>query len=131
MTLALLMSLTMGFGDSAHSTVAPRTAGGQANAAQGAKLRQHYQQLEKYGQGGTKQLQNGRTRYYGKVKPADKPGTMAGARRVREWDPSAGQKRTWFETVDQNGNVRIVRPETGGDKVHFTFDEFGNSTGTF
>ena len=31
-----------------------------------------------------------------------------------------------METLDHEGRVRIVRPETGGEKVHYMFDESGN-----
>ena len=50
----------------------------------GASLSRHLGQLEKYGQGGFKELQNGRIRYYGKVKSARDAGEMQGARMVRE-----------------------------------------------
>jgi hypothetical protein len=111
---------------------ASKKAMGEAhNAANAAKYSEHLKQLEKYGSAGTKELQNGRIRYYGNVTPASKPGEMAGRRVVREWDPSTGNKRTWMETVDHNGNVRIVRPETGGTKTHYMFDKDGNFTETF
>jgi hypothetical protein len=70
-------------------------------------------------------------RYYGDITPAAKPGEMVGRRLVREWDPATDTTRTWHETVDQSGNVRIVRPETGGPKVHYYFDEFGNYGGSW
>ncbi len=95
-------------------------------ASNGARLREHLRQLEKYGQKGYKDLENGRTRYYGPTRPPKTPGNMAGSRTVREWDPATGAKRTWHETIDHNGNVRIVRPETGGPKTHYMFDENGN-----
>jgi len=56
---------------------------------------------------------------------------MIGQRTVREWDPATGLERTWLETVDAAGNVRIVRPETGGTKVHYLFDAKGNYVGQF
>ena len=104
---------------------------GADSALQGARLGEHLRQLEKYGQAGFKELESGRIRYYGNIDPATTPGTMAGRRLVREWDPSTGAARTWHETVDQAGRVRIVRPETGGSKVHYMFDEHGNYTGSF
>lgn len=104
---------------------------GADSALQGARLGEHLRQLEKYGQAGFKELESGRLRYYGNINPATTPGTMAGRRLVREWDPSTGAARTWHETVDQAGRVRIVRPETGGSKVHYMFDEHGNYTGSF
>jgi hypothetical protein len=57
---------------------------------------------------------------------------MAGRRVVREWNPTTGQKRTWHETVDHNGRIRQVRPDTkfnGGVKVHYRFDSNGNFIG--
>ena len=81
------------------------------SAANGAKLREHLRQQEKYGQGGMKELPDGRIRYYGELREARTPGQMAGMRPVREWNPETGQKRTWMETIDHNGNVRQVRPQ--------------------
>ena len=63
-----------------------RTSGGTANVASGANLNQHYKNLRDYGNAGYKQLENGRYRYYGDVKPARNPGEMKGSRLVREWD---------------------------------------------
>jgi RHS repeat-associated protein len=102
-----------------------------ANAANAAKLTEHLRQVEKYGAAGFKELQNGRIRYFGNVTAPRNPGTMAGTRLIREWDPATRATRTWLETVDHTGRVRIVRPETGGPKIHYMFDEFGNFTGKF
>uniref|UniRef100_UPI00374E0B94 RHS repeat-associated core domain-containing protein n=1 Tax=Streptomyces millisiae TaxID=3075542 RepID=UPI00374E0B94 len=91
-------------------------------------------QSKKYGKGGYRELENGRIRFYGRIAEARNPGEMVGRRMVREWDPATGAKRIWHETLDQQGNVRIVRPDvnvTGGEKVHYTFDVDGNFTGTF
>lgn len=56
---------------------------------------------------------------------------MIGRRLVREWDPQTGLQRTWHETMDQNRNIRIVRPEmTDGDKVHYIFNSDGRFEGT-
>jgi hypothetical protein len=103
---------------------------GADSALQGARLSEHLRQLERYGQAGFKELENGSIRYYGNLKPATTPGEMSGARLVREWTPETGAKRTWMETLDQSGTVRSVRPETGGPKVHYIFDANGNYTGT-
>ncbi len=100
------------------------------SAAQYARLKEHLRQLEKYGTDGFRQLENGRFRYYGALKSPTRSGEMAGARRVREWDPTTGNKRTWFETHDHYGTTRSVRPETRGPKVHYLFDENGNYVGT-
>lgn len=101
------------------------------NAANAAKLNRHLSQLEKYGKGGFKQLENGRYRYFGDLRKAATPGEMVGQRVVREWNPAMGATRTWMETLDAAGRVRIVRPETGGAKIHYMFDELGNFIGTF
>ncbi|BDG36369.1 pre-toxin TG domain-containing protein [Saccharococcus caldoxylosilyticus] len=114
------------------SGVAKGTGNVAHNAAQYAKLKTHYKQWEKYGKAGIRELPDGRIRYYGKITPASKPGEMAGRRVVREWNPTTGQKRTWHETVDHNGRIRQVRPDTkftGGVKVHYRFDSNGNYIG--
>jgi hypothetical protein len=36
-----------------------------------------------------------------------------------------------MESLDGNANVRIVRPETGGTKIHYLFDNEGNFLETF
>jgi hypothetical protein len=94
------------------------------------QLRDYLTQLEKYGQGGVKQLENGRFRFYDNIKPAPTPGEMQGARFVREWDPATNARRGWYETLDHSGNIRSVRPEAGGAKVHYIFDANGNYTST-
>ena len=55
---------------------------------------------------------------------------MVGQRTVREWDPATGAQRTWLETLDSQGRVRIVRPETGGSKTHYDFDQQGGHGGS-
>lgn len=108
----------------------PRTTSGVESAAQYARLKEFYRQAEEYGSAGIRQLENGRYRFYGELTPARTPGEMAGLRKVREWDPSTGNSRTWFETIDRSGAVRQVRPETGGPKVHYFFDAGGNYGGS-
>ena len=96
------------------------------------KLKEYYRQAEKYGTGSIKELDDGRIRFYEELKPASKPGEMAGARHVREWDSNTGSKRDWYETLDHNGNIRQVRPDpklTGGIKVHYMFDTIGEYIG--
>ncbi|SDS63367.1 polymorphic toxin-type HINT domain-containing protein [Microlunatus soli] len=102
-----------------------------ASARSGALLKTHLRQVEKYGKGGVRELESGRFRYYDTLNPARKEGEMAGRRLVREWDPATGGTRTWHETLDHSGRVRIVRPETGGPKVHYTFDRSGNYGGSW
>lgn len=108
-----------------------RTATGADSALGGSLLRTHLRQLEKYGQGGFRELESGRFRYYGNLSPAGKEGDMVGRRLVREWDPASDATRTWHETIDRSGSIRIVRPETGGAKTHYYFDEFGNYGGAW
>lgn len=55
---------------------------------------------------------------------------MVGTRVVRQWDPATGGARTWLETIDRSGAVRIVRSEQGGPKVHYYFDQAGNYVGS-
>jgi RHS repeat-associated protein len=104
---------------------------GAESSLNGAQLSEHLRQVEKYGADGFKQLESGRIRYHGDLTPASQPGEMIGRRLVREWDPSSGDTRTWHETLDGQGNVRIVRPETGGPKTHYSFDQFGNFGGSW
>jgi hypothetical protein len=92
---------------------------------------EHTRQLGKYGQAGYRQLQNGRYRYYGNIKPARTPGEMMGRRVVREWNPTTGYKRTWHETLDYTQRVRIVRPIRPGPKIHYRFDRSGRYVGKF
>jgi hypothetical protein len=108
----------------------PNPSNAAHDAADAARLSQHYSQLEKYGEAGYKVLENGRYRYYGEIKPARTPGQMQGARLVREWDPSTGNSRTWYETLDQEGRVRSVAPKPPtGPLNHRIFDENGNYQG--
>ncbi|WP_226887650.1 hypothetical protein [Pectobacterium aquaticum] len=100
------------------------------NAASHQKLKDYYEQQEKYGSGGVKELENGRYRFYGDIKPSRTPGEMQGAKLVREWDPATGNKRTWYETVDHSGNVRSVAPKpVTHDKNHHIFDANGKYMG--
>lgn len=93
-------------------------------------LKTHLRQVEKYGVSGYRQLSNGKVRYYGEMDPAKVKGEMVGRRLVREWDPESGLKRSWHETLDNDGNIRFVRPETNdGNKIHYLFDGNGNFTG--
>ena len=85
--------------------------------------------VNRYGPADVRELPDGRIRYYDYVKPANNPGRTAGARVVREWVPSTGKKRTWIESLNQNGRIIQVRPENGGPHVHYMFDDQGNYTG--
>lgn len=111
-----------------------KTLGVIGNSAKNAKLadalKRHLDYSSRFGTGGIKQLQNGRIRYYGELEKAKKPGTMAGQRYVHEFDPKTGKTRGWRETVDANGNVRMVRPQRADKtKTHHMFDEDGKFNG--
>ena len=94
----------------------------------GANLSRHLGQLEKYGKGGFKELQDGRFRYYGNIKPAKNFGEMQGARLVREWNPATGNTRTWYETLDNAGKIRQVHPKYN-NLPHYKFDSNGKYIG--
>ncbi len=98
---------------------------GAGSAVRAVQLARHLRQAEKYGSAGVRVLQSGRIRYYGDITPAQKSGEMIGARLVREWDPATDAARTWLGTLDAAGRVRIVRPQTLGEKVHYLFNAVG------
>ncbi|RQU81800.1 RHS repeat-associated core domain-containing protein [Burkholderia cenocepacia] len=52
----------------------------------------------------TRQLPDGRIRYYDAEAPALKPGPTRGRSHVTEWNPGTGQVRSWEETY-----IRLVR----------------------
>lgn len=94
----------------------------------GVKLNEHLRQLEKYGNGGFKNLQNGKIRYYSSSK--QNSGDLNLFRSAREWNPSTGNSRTWMETLNPAGKVIQVRPEfNNGNKTHYLFNELGKYIG--
>ncbi|MDR5758549.1 RHS repeat-associated core domain-containing protein, partial [Caballeronia sp. LZ035] len=100
------------------------------DAKQAADLKRHLGYQERYGHAGSRELEDGRIRYYGEVSPATKPGEMVGRRYVHEFDPSTGRTRGWHETIDHAANVRQVRPELNdGVKTHYRFDSTGQYIG--
>ncbi|HFD9223526.1 TPA: hypothetical protein ACF632_005261, partial [Salmonella enterica] len=100
------------------------------SSLEGARLKEYYRQVEKYGQAGVKELDNGNYRFYGDMTPSRTTGEMAGARLVREWNPKTGKTRTWYETLDHAGNIRSVAPKpVTNDKNHHIFDADGNYQG--
>jgi hypothetical protein len=93
-------------------------------------LKEHLRQYETYGQCGIKNLTRGKIRYYGELAGSKKPGPMVGRRLVREWNYCKNEYRTWHETLDKTGRVRIVRPENNNAlKRHFIFKEDGSYGG--
>ncbi|QDU82507.1 hypothetical protein Pla110_42650 [Polystyrenella longa] len=101
------------------------------NACGERLLTKHFRYAEDVGMGNVRKLSDGRIRYYGRTKPANTPGRIAGTRKVNEINPKNNQSRTWMESVDHQGRVRVIRPETGGAKVHYMFDELGEYIGTY
>lgn len=101
-----------------------------SSSLQALKLREHSRLMEKYGSAGYRELQNGRIRYYGEIKTARTEGEMVGARLVRGWDPVQNKSRTWYETLDRDGNVRSVAPKLVTEPLnHRIFDINGNYIG--
>jgi len=49
-----------------------------------------------------------------------------GLRRVREWNPLTDKTKTWFETLDNTGTTRSVRPQFDRPKTHYIFDNLGD-----
>jgi len=113
------------------SVVAAEASTGAESAANGARLNEQLRLTEEYGAGGVRELPDGRMRFYGEETPARTPGEMSDGRLVREWDPARDIQRTWYETLDHEGNIRIVRPETGGPKVHYMFGPDGTYQGSW
>ncbi|GME48158.1 hypothetical protein ACJ2_44880 [Pantoea sp. QMID2] len=55
---------------------------------------------------------------------------MKGTGLVRKWDPSTGNKHTWFETEDHAKNIRSVAPKpVTHDRNHHIFDIYDNYKG--
>jgi len=75
-------------------------------------------------------MQDGRTRTYGPFRRAATNGEMTGAAKGKEFNPTTGASRSWTETCDQAGRVRIVRPFYG-DLPHCFFGPDGDFLGTF
>lgn len=59
----------------------------------------------------TRELSDGRIRYYGKETPAKKPGLTRGASYVTEYKPSNGDVRSWMESYNHAGKVNRVHPQ--------------------
>jgi RHS repeat-associated protein len=126
----IILAISSG-GASAAARGAEAASSSAHLATEGANLASHLRQLEKYGETGFKSLENGRIRYYGALDPAKSVGEMVGRRTVREWNPAKNGFRTWLETLDASGTVRIVRPQIGAEKVHFMFNASGKFVKTF
>jgi RHS repeat-associated protein len=113
-----------------HNCGSGEAASGASNAAESSP--EYARQLKRYGKDGVRDLGDGRFRFYGKLSPPVNAGEMAGRRTVREWNSLSGAKRTYHETLDHAGRIRIVRPEvkfTGGVKVHYVFSAIGEFLG--
>jgi hypothetical protein len=59
----------------------------------------------------TRELPDGRIRYYEAERLASKPGPTRGNAYVTEWDPATGRVRSWAESYDHSGNVTRVHPK--------------------
>ncbi|HRH77659.1 MAG TPA: RHS repeat-associated core domain-containing protein, partial [Cellvibrionaceae bacterium] len=60
----------------------------------------------------TRQLSDGRVRYYSKEVPARTEGPTRGASFVTEHNPKSGTVRQWMESYDQAGAVNRVHPKS-------------------
>ncbi len=77
----------------------------------------------------SKKLADGRIRQYEKFKVSRTPGKMAGAQRVKEFNPATGKTKSWYQTVDHAGKVRQVRPFDGKGYRHYKFNTKGKYIG--
>jgi filamentous hemagglutinin len=59
----------------------------------------------------TRELPDGRIRYYEAERLASKPGPTRGNAYVTEWDPATCRVRSWMESYDHSGNVTRVHPK--------------------
>ncbi len=67
----------------------------------------------------TKELPDGRIRYYSKEKPATKPGPTRGASMCTEYDPKTGRVKQWYENYDHSGSVIRVHPKSlNGERLN-------------
>jgi filamentous hemagglutinin len=86
------------------------SANPNAQAALSSKLRQ----LEKAQREAakTRELPDGRVRYYSAERLASKPGPTRGNSYVVEHNPSTGQVKSWMESYDHKGNVTRSHPKS-------------------
>lgn len=61
--------------------------------------------------GKTRDLPDGRIRYYEPERPSDGPGPTRGRSFVTEFDPKTNRVRQWNEYYDHVGNINRVRPK--------------------
>jgi RHS repeat-associated protein len=104
------------------------TAGGGANLFGGTKaicpppnsinaqsaLRSKLSGLQKAQQNAanTRELPDGRIRYYTKEVPARNEGVTRGASFVTEYNPVTGQVKQWMENYNQSGQINRVHPKS-------------------
>ena len=98
--------------DEAAPPVAPNSGADNVNA--GAALNKKLSALKDAQKtaASTRNLPDGRIRYYEAEKLARNPGQTRGASFVTEWDPKTGTVRQWMESYDQAGNVVRIHPKT-------------------
>uniref|UniRef100_UPI0019567A64 hypothetical protein n=1 Tax=Fastidiosibacter lacustris TaxID=2056695 RepID=UPI0019567A64 len=95
-------------------TVARKVSSGAENVNAQSALRAKLSGLEKAQQNAatTRQLPDGRVRYYTQEVPARTEGPTRGASFVTEHNPQNGNVRQWMESYDHAGSVNRVHPKS-------------------
>jgi hypothetical protein len=98
-----------------------------ANTLSEVDFKRHTKYCLKHKANEIKLLENGKLRYYGPIKEANKYGNIHGGRYVHEFNPTKGTSRGWVESLDQDGKIRQVRPQfKSKEKTHYFFDKNGD-----
>ncbi len=94
--------------------VTKRVSSGAENVNAQSALRAKLSGLEKAQQNAatTRQLSDGRVRYYTKEVQARSKGPTRGASFVTEHNPKTGNVRQWMESYDHSGQVNRVHPKS-------------------
>ena len=94
--------------------VTKRVGGGAESVNAQSALRAKLSGLEKAQQNAatTRQLPDGRVRYYTKEVPARTEGPTRGASFVTEHNPKTGNVRQWMESYNHSGQVNRVHPKS-------------------
>ena len=92
----------------------PRATTGAESANAQAALARKLRTLEGAQQSAARvrTLPDGRVRYYGAERAAERQGPTRGAALVTEYNPTTGQVRQWYESYDAAGNVVRVHPKS-------------------
>ncbi|WP_305397175.1 hypothetical protein [Vibrio penaeicida] len=101
-------------GDIAENLVTKGVSNGAGNVNAQSALRAKLSGLEKAQQNAatTRQLPDGRVRYYTKEVKARSEGPTRGASFVTEHNPKNGNVRQWMESYDHSGQVNRVHPKS-------------------